>query len=64
LAFDSKFNRLGYGRGYYDKYLSKNKKFLTYGIAFSFQQTKKISTDKSDVALKGIITEKGPVLKI
>jgi 5-formyltetrahydrofolate cyclo-ligase len=64
LAFDSKFNRLGYGRGYYDKYLSKNKKFLTYGIAFSFQQTKKIPTDKSDVALKGIITEKGPVLKI
>ena len=63
LAFDSQFNRLGYGRGYYDKYLSKNKKFLTYGIAFSFQQTKKIPVDKNDVALKGVITERGTVLK-
>ena len=59
LAFDSCFNRLGYGRGYYDKYLSKNKNFLTYGIAFSFQEARTIPIDKSDVVLKGVITERG-----
>jgi len=62
LAFDSNFNRLGYGRGYYDKYLSKNKNFLTYGIAFSFQQAKTIPVHKNDVVLKGIITEEGSVI--
>ena len=63
LAYDLKFNRLGYGRGYYDRYLSKNKNFLTYGVAFSFQQTKAIPINKEDVALKGIITEEGSILK-
>ena len=33
-------------------------------LLFLFSRRKKIPTDKSDVALKGIITEKGPVLKI
>ena len=62
LAFDLNFNRLGYGRGYYDKYLSKNKNFLTYGIAFSFQQAKTIPVHKNDVVLKGVITEEGSVI--
>jgi len=57
LAFDQKLNRLGYGRGYYDRYLIKNKKFLTFGVAFSFQQIKTVPVYKNDVSLKGIITE-------
>lgn len=63
LAFDLNFNRLGYGRGYYDRYFSKNKKFLTFGVAFSFQQTKATPVNKNDVPLKGIITEQGSVIK-
>ena len=38
-------NRLGYGGGYYDRYLSKMKKknkILKIGIGFSFQKVKKI----------------------
>lgn len=58
LAFDLKFNRLGYGKGYYDRYFSKNKKFLTYGVAFSFQKCRVIYNDYKDIPLKGIITEK------
>ena len=42
LAFDSNKNRLGYGKGFYDKYLNKylkkNKKIITVGIAFLFQK--------------------------
>ena len=59
LAFDKNLNRLGYGKGYYDKFLSRNKKILTIGLAFSFQKYKKIPTTKSDMKLDHILTEKG-----
>ena len=35
LAYDKFKNRLGYGKGYYDKFLGKNKNILTIGLAFS-----------------------------
>ena len=42
LAFDKDKNRLGYGKGFYDKYLNKyikkKKNILTVGVAFSFQK--------------------------
>ena len=44
LAFDRFKNRLGYGKGYYDRFLGKNKNILTIGIAFSFQKFNKIKT--------------------
>ena len=60
LAFDDDLNRLGYGGGYYDRYLGKFKKknILKIGIAYSFQNLKKIPTNKHDVKLDFIITEK------
>ena len=59
LAFDKFHNRLGYGKGYYDRFLGKNKNILTIGIAFSFQKFNKIKTSKYDVKLNYILTEKG-----
>ena len=63
LAFDRYKNRLGYGKGFYDKYLHKlqqsNKKILTVGIAFSFQKHHKLPVNKNDYRLDYIITEKG-----
>ena len=63
LAFDDEKNRLGYGGGYYDrflnKYLKSNKNLLTIGVAFSFQKHKKLPTSKNDIKLKHILTEKG-----
>ena len=59
LAFDRFKNRLGYGKGYYDRFLGKNKNILTIGIAFSFQKFNKIKTSKYDVKLNYILTEKG-----
>ena len=63
LAYDSFHNRLGYGKGYYDrflgKYLKKNKNSLTIGVAFSFQKYKKIPVSKVDVKLDYVLTEKG-----
>jgi 5-formyltetrahydrofolate cyclo-ligase len=63
LAFDSQNNRLGYGKGFYDKYLSKflknKKKIITIGIAFSFQKYNKLPVSKFDIKLDNILTEKG-----
>ena len=63
LAYDKFYNRLGYGKGYYDKfftqYLKNRKNILTIGLAFSFQKYKKIPISKFDVKLNYILTEKG-----
>ena len=59
LVYDDNKNRLGYGKGYYDKYFKKNKNALKIGIAFSFQKFHKINTSKFDVKLDYILTEKG-----
>jgi len=63
VAYDRYHNRLGYGKGYYDrfleKYLKKKRNILTIGLAFSFQKYKKIPTSNLDVKLNYILTEKG-----
>ena len=63
LVFDSDKYRLGYGKGFYDYYLNNNlkkiKNILTVGVAFSFQKHHKLPTNKNDVKLNYILTEKG-----
>jgi 5-formyltetrahydrofolate cyclo-ligase len=63
LAFDKTKNRLGYGKGFYDRFLNKflkaKKKIITIGIAFSFQKYNKLPKSKFDVKLDYILTEKG-----
>jgi len=63
LAFDKNNHRLGYGKGYYDKfsnkYLNTNKNILTIGVAFSFQKYNKLPTSNFDFKLNYILTENG-----
>ena len=63
LVFDNNKSRIGYGKGYYDRYLNKYlKKFrniLTIGVAFSFQKHHKLPINNKDVKLNYILTEKG-----
>ena len=59
VAFDKYLNRVGYGGGFYDRYIEKtkqNKKILTIGLAYSFQEVKKIPTNKYDKKLDYILT--------
>ncbi len=61
VGFDKYLNRIGYGGGFYDRYLrkiKKNKIIITIGLAHSFQKVKKIKTNKFDMKLDFIITEK------
>ena len=63
LAFDNNNNRLGYGKGFYDRFLNKflkiKKNITTIGVAFSFQKYKKIPISNLDIKLDYILTEKG-----
>jgi len=61
VAFDRHLNRVGYGGGFYDRYikkLKKTKKIITIGLAFSFQKVKLVPTNKYDIKLDFIITNK------
>ena len=63
VAFDEKLNRIGYGKGYYDRKLKKIKKIkkniITLGIAYSFQKCRRIPVNKHDYKLDYIFTEQG-----
>ena len=63
VAFDNNLNRLGYGKGYYDRSLKKinsiNKNMVSIGIAYSFQNCGKIKVNKYDFKLDYIFTERG-----
>ena len=63
VAFDRKLNRIGYGKGYYDRSLQKiskiKKKTITLGIAYSFQKRANIPTNKYDFKLNYVFTEQG-----
>ena len=63
IAFDKKLNRIGYGKGYYDRGLSKikknNKNMIALGIAYTFQKCDYIPTKKYDFKLDYILTERG-----
>ena len=61
VGFDRYKFRLGYGGGFYDRYISKIlkfKKILTVGFAFSFQEISKIPINKFDQKLNFILTDK------
>ncbi len=63
VAFDNSLNRIGYGKGYYDRSLKKiskiKKNAIFLGIAYSFQKCTKIPTNKYDIKLDYVFTERG-----
>ena len=65
VAFDNQLNRIGYGKGYYDRSLEKikkiNKNTISLGIAYSFQRSNNIPVKKHDFKLDYIFTERGVI---
>ena len=57
VAFDRTGNRIGYGKGYYDKYFSKYPEIYKIAIAFSMQIMPEIKADEFDVKADCVITE-------
>jgi len=61
VAFDKRLNRIGYGGGFYDRYIKKikkKKKIFTIGLAYSFQKIRNVPINKYDTKLDFILTEK------
>lgn len=58
VAFDKENHRLGYGGGYYDRYLAEHPKHPKIGLAFDFQEVEAIPADSTDIAPDIIITDK------
>jgi len=58
IAFDRQGFRLGYGKGYYDRYLSR---FDVVRVGFSFEEllVDSLPHGKYDAACDAVITEKG-----
>jgi len=61
VAFDKRLYRLGYGGGFYDRYIEKllkKKKPLLIGLAHSCQKITRVPNNEHDKKLDLIITEK------
>ena len=58
LAFDMSGGRLGYGGGFYDRFLKYTSKYcIKAGVAYSFQLENKIPTGSEDIPVDIIVTE-------
>ncbi|HID73193.1 TPA: 5-formyltetrahydrofolate cyclo-ligase [Candidatus Micrarchaeota archaeon] len=57
VAFGLCMHRLGYGLGYYDRFLSRSPAFRI-GICYDFQVAEKLPTHENDQRMDMIITEK------
>jgi 5-formyltetrahydrofolate cyclo-ligase len=56
LAFDLDNNRLGYGRGYYDRFLKSLKgEILTLGVGYQEQMIEHIPTHGNDFRLQSLL---------
>lgn len=63
VAFDLNCNRIGYGNGYYDRYLSLHPKMITIALAYEFQIVGKIKQEIHDVRPEMIVTENRVIMQ-
>lgn len=57
-VFDKNGGRLGYGKGFFDRYLNKYKKLIKIGLSFCCQISKKpLPKEEHDILMDYIVTE-------
>jgi 5-formyltetrahydrofolate cyclo-ligase len=59
VSFDRKGNRIGYGKGYYDKFLSNQKGLLKIGLCYEEQVENQLPVEDWDIPMNILITEAG-----
>lgn len=61
LAFDRSGGRLGWGGGYYDRYMALHPGLIRIGYGYSFQMVDHLPMEEHDICLDGLLTELGYV---
>lgn len=56
VAFDRNGNRIGRGRGYYDRFLCKCMNVKRIGICFDFQLVDEVPTEPNDIKMDKVIS--------
>jgi len=59
VAFDRRGYRVGYGGGYYDRFLPECPQAANIGAAFACQIVPEVPSDRYDLAVDRIVTEEG-----
>ena len=59
LAFSPLGFRIGYGGGYYDRFLVQNPHLKKIGLAYACQEVDAVPTEENDIPLDMVITENG-----
>ena len=57
VAFDKACHRVGYGKGFYDRFLGKSDVGAVIGFAYDIQVADMIETDATDISTDMVITE-------
>ena len=57
VAFDKDGHRIGYGGGFYDKYLEKHPELYAIAVAFELQKYPEIPWEEYDIRPQKIVTE-------
>lgn len=55
MGFDRQGNRLGRGKGYYDKFLRKLPYIYKIGICFDFQKLEQVPTEDTDIPMDEVL---------
>lgn len=55
LAFDREGNRIGYGGGFYDKFLASEPEHPTVALCYDFQMMEKLETDVFDIPVDCVL---------
>lgn len=58
VAFDRNNNRMGRGRGFYDRLLKSTPNAFKVGVAFNFQVVDQVPTEAFDVPMNAVVFEK------
>ncbi len=59
LTFDIKGKRMGYGGGFYDRFLSMHPEIITVGLCYNSLLSELVPSEPHDISVDYIITEKG-----
>ncbi len=62
-VFGRNFARIGYGKGYYDRFLPKAKNAVKIGLCYDFCLVDNVSADRYDAYVDIIVTEKEVLVK-